>query len=165
MTKYTISDVAKLYKKSRATIYKDIKNGVLSREYNGVIDFSELLRVYGEPILKTNTIHMNTYLDNTKNTSEYTSKNTDTTIKELQKQIDLLTKQLEKAETREAQANTRIDTLLTLIELKTPYVPPEETFALTEDKDVEKNTGDESSKNILEKKKGFLSRLILRITE
>lgn len=161
MTKYTISDVAKLYKKSRATIYKDIKNGVLSREYNGVIDFSELLRVYGEPILKINTIHMNTYLDNTKNISEYT----DTTIKELQKQIDLLTKQLEKAETREAQANTRIDTLLTLIELKTPYVPPEETFALTEDKDVEKNTDDESSKNILEKKRGFLSRLILRITE
>ena len=29
VTKYTISDAANLYKKSRATIYKDIKNGIL----------------------------------------------------------------------------------------------------------------------------------------
>ena len=48
-TKYSVSDAATLYKKSRATIYKDIKNGVLSRDYDGFIDFSELLRVYGEP--------------------------------------------------------------------------------------------------------------------
>ncbi|MFW1974212.1 DNA-binding protein, partial [Acinetobacter bereziniae] len=30
-TKSSVSDAATLYKKSRATIYKDIKNGVLSR--------------------------------------------------------------------------------------------------------------------------------------
>jgi hypothetical protein len=30
-------------------LYKDIKNGVLSRDHDGSIDFSELLRVYGEP--------------------------------------------------------------------------------------------------------------------
>lgn len=48
-TKYSVSDAATLYKKSRATLYKDIKNGVLSRDHNGSIDFSELLRVYGEP--------------------------------------------------------------------------------------------------------------------
>ncbi len=48
-TKYSVSDAATLYKKSRATLYKDIKNGVLSRDHDGSIDFSELLRVYGEP--------------------------------------------------------------------------------------------------------------------
>ena len=48
-TKYSVSDAATLYKKSRATLYKDIKNGVLSRDHDGFIDFSELLRVYGEP--------------------------------------------------------------------------------------------------------------------
>ena len=48
-TKYSVSDAATLYKKSRATLYKDIKNGVLSRDHDGCIDFSELLRVYGEP--------------------------------------------------------------------------------------------------------------------
>ena len=50
VTKYSVSDAATLYKKSRATIYKDIKNGVLSRDHDGSIDFSELLRVYGEPL-------------------------------------------------------------------------------------------------------------------
>lgn len=54
-TKYTISDAANLYKKSRATLYKDIKNGILSRDHNGLIDFSELLRVYGEPFSSINT--------------------------------------------------------------------------------------------------------------
>jgi hypothetical protein len=45
-----VLDAATLYKKSRATLYKDIKNGVLSRDHDGFIDFSELLRVYGEPL-------------------------------------------------------------------------------------------------------------------
>jgi hypothetical protein len=51
-TKYSVSDAATLYKKSRATLYKDIKNGVLSRDHDGSIDFSELLRVYGEPLVE-----------------------------------------------------------------------------------------------------------------
>jgi len=40
-TKYSVSDAATLYKKSRATLYKDIKNGVLNRDHDGFIDFSE----------------------------------------------------------------------------------------------------------------------------
>ena len=47
-------------------------------------------------------------------TPEYTDK----TVVELKNQIDFLKKQLEKAEDREAKANARIDTLLTLIEMK-----------------------------------------------
>ena len=39
---------------------------------------------------------------------------------ELKSQIDFLKKQLEKAEDRESKANARIDTLLTLIEMKPP---------------------------------------------
>jgi hypothetical protein len=52
-TKYSVSDAATLYKKSRATLYKDIKNGVLSRDHDGSIDFSELLRVYGSLLVET----------------------------------------------------------------------------------------------------------------
>lgn len=40
-TKLSISDAAALYKKSRATIYKDIKNGNLSRDTDGNIDLDE----------------------------------------------------------------------------------------------------------------------------
>ena len=115
-TKYSVSDSATLYKKSRATIYKDIKNGVLSRDYDGFIDFSELLRVYGEPFGAKQAKRIDTSSIQNQNTSEYTDK----TVIELKSQIDFLKKQLEKAEDRESKANTRIDTLLTLIEMKPP---------------------------------------------
>jgi chromosome segregation ATPase len=47
-TKFTILAAAKLYKKSRNTITKDIKNGVLSKNSDGDLELSELLRVYGD---------------------------------------------------------------------------------------------------------------------
>ena len=115
-TKYSVSDAATLYKKSRATLYKDIKNGVLSRDHDGFIDFSELLRVYGEPFGVKQVKRIDTSPIQNQNTSEYTDK----TVVELKSQIDFLKKQLEKAEDREAKANARIDTLLTLIEMKPP---------------------------------------------
>ena len=117
-TKYSVSDAATLYKKSRATLYKDIKNGVLSRDHDGSIDFSELLRVYGEPFSGKHSKHTDTSPTQTINTPEYT----DNTVIELKNQIDFLKKQLEKAEDREAKANSRIDTLLTLIEMKPTQV-------------------------------------------
>ena len=115
-TKYSVSDAATLYKKSRATLYKDIKNGVLSRDHDGFIDFSELLRVYGEPFGVKQAKRVDTSPIQNQNTTEYTDK----TVVELKNQIDFLKKQLEKAEDREAKANARIDTLLTLIEMKPP---------------------------------------------
>ena len=115
-TRYSVSDAATLYKKSRATLYKDIKNGVLSRDHDGFIDFSELLRVYGEPFGSKQVKRIDTSSIQNQNTSEYTDK----TVVELKNQIDFLKKQLEKAEDREAKANARIDTLLTLIEMKPP---------------------------------------------
>lgn len=115
-TKYSVSDAATLYKKSRATIYKDIKNGVLSRDHDGFIDFSELLRVYGEPFGVKQVKRIDTSPIQNQNTPEYIDK----TVVELKSQIDFLKKQLEKAEDREAKANARIDTLLTLIEMKPP---------------------------------------------
>ena len=114
ITKYSVSDAATLYKKSRATLYKDIKNGTLSRDHDGLIDFSELLRVYGEPFNTKHTKRIDTSSIQIQNTPEYTDK----TVVELKNQIDFLKRQLEKAEDREAQANARIDTLLTLIEMK-----------------------------------------------
>ena len=113
-TKYSVSDAATLYKKSRATLYKDLKNGMLSRDHDGFIDFSELLRVYGEPFSGKQSKRIDTSPIQNKNTPEYS----DNTVVELKNQIDFLKKQLEKAEDRETKANARIDTLLTLIEMK-----------------------------------------------
>lgn len=115
-TKYSVSDAATLYKKSRATLYKDIKNGILSRDHDGSIDFSELLRVYGEPFGEKTQKRIDTSPKQNIDTPEYAYN----TVVELKNQIDFLKKQLEKAEDREAKANSRIDTLLTLIEMKPP---------------------------------------------
>lgn len=92
-TKYSVSDAATLYKKSRATLYKDIKNGVLSRDHDGFIDFSELLRVYGEPFSGKQSKRIDTSLIQNPDTPKYTDK----TVVELKNQIDFLKKQLEKA--------------------------------------------------------------------
>ncbi len=45
----TVTEASKTFKISRQTIHKKISNGKLSKLPNGRIDFSELLRVFGEP--------------------------------------------------------------------------------------------------------------------
>ena len=142
-TKYSVSDAATLYKKSRATLYKDIKNGALSRDHDGSIDFSELLRVYGEPFSGKHSKHTDTSPTQTINIPEYT----DNTVIELKNQIDFLKKQLEKAEDREAKANSRIDTLLTLIEMKPTQVHPTPTSAQSSPSQVESTLNVDNNKH------------------
>ena len=52
-TKFNIKDAAKLYGMSRNTIYKALQEGRLSKNTEGMLEFVELLRVFGEPVLKT----------------------------------------------------------------------------------------------------------------
>jgi chromosome segregation ATPase len=52
-TKLSILAASKLYVMSRETIYKHLKNGDLSKDANGKIDLSEMIRVFGEPKEKT----------------------------------------------------------------------------------------------------------------
>ena len=49
----TIQEIQKQWGVSRATVYKHIKAGKLSRLANGLVDLSEVLRVYGEPSKNT----------------------------------------------------------------------------------------------------------------
>jgi hypothetical protein len=44
----SVSEAAKLVKKSEVTLYRHIKQGKLSRESSGKIQIAELTRVYGE---------------------------------------------------------------------------------------------------------------------
>lgn len=48
-TKLKISQAAALYQKSRNTLYQAIQKGILSKDQDGLLDLSELIRVYGEP--------------------------------------------------------------------------------------------------------------------
>ena len=49
----TIQEIQKQWGISRATVYKHIKAGKLSRLPDGLVDVAEVLRVYGEPSKNT----------------------------------------------------------------------------------------------------------------
>ena len=49
MKKLRVGELAKLYGINRQSIYKRINKGELSKSADGLIDFSEALRVLGEP--------------------------------------------------------------------------------------------------------------------
>lgn len=150
-TKLSISDAALLYKKSRATIYKDIKNGNLSRDASGEIDFSELIRIYGEPKKQKTRKRLQDDTAQDTKTSEYN----ENTIQELKNQIYFLKQQLEKAEEREEKANTRIDTLLTLIEMKKP---DEKNETVEVDQPHKKEETNQEPVQKEKQKKGILKR-------
>jgi vacuolar-type H+-ATPase subunit I/STV1 len=54
---FTVIEASSLYEVSRQKVYKDLKNGTLSKNRKGKLDLSELLRCYGEP--KKNTDNVN----------------------------------------------------------------------------------------------------------
>ena len=60
----TIQDIQKQWGISRATVYKHIKAGKLSRLPNGLVDLAEVLRVYGEPKKNTGRDKPVTAIDN-----------------------------------------------------------------------------------------------------
>ena len=128
-TKFNIKDAAKLYGMSRNTIYKALQEGRLSKNPEGMLEFVELLRVFGEPVTK-----------NTKDTEENTSENTvaqDETQQEqafilesksqaltyAQREIDSLRVQLEDAKLREGFYQAQLQSLAeTVKKLEPPKV-------------------------------------------
>ena len=48
LKKFTVSDVAIMYRKPRSTILKYIKSGDFERDYNNLIEYSQLVKKLGE---------------------------------------------------------------------------------------------------------------------
>ena len=97
MKKLSVSELAKLYGYSRQAIYSHINKGNLSKGADGLIDFSEALRVFGEPQNKESVVNQSQSIDS-KNLTE---------IDLLKRQVDLLEKQLNQALSRENQSLER----------------------------------------------------------
>ena len=97
MQKLTVSELAKLYGYSRQAIYAHINKGNLSKGSDGLIDFSEARRVFGEP--------------KGKSTDDKQSKSINsqdlTQVDLLKSQVNLLEKQLNQALLRENQSIER----------------------------------------------------------
>lgn len=105
-------DASKAFKKSRTTIYEAIKNGELSRDHDGLIDLSELIRVYGNPSgvqSSTRTEHVQ------KDVHVHIQSEVETVLKD---QISLLKNQLDLANQREKALMQHIEDLTHRIEFK-----------------------------------------------
>lgn len=137
MKKLSVSELAKLYGYSRQAIYAHINKGNLSKGSDGLIDFSEALRVFGEPKNKTSNV----------NQSQSTNSQNLTEVDLLKQQVDILEKQLNQALLRENQSLEResfyqeqIEAMQRLLEAPKPHIPtsidPEPTQAepMTEEK-------------------------------
>lgn len=112
MTKLSIGQAAKQWGFARGTLYAAIKSGKISvtKDSRGhkQIDAAEMVRVYGEPAPKQVTTEAPTMA-----------------IDLLQKQIDILERELKQARDREDRLNNQIDHLNARLEHKeTP--PPEQ---------------------------------------
>lgn len=97
MKKLSVSELAKLYGFSRQTIYVYINKGNLSKGPDGLIDFSEAIRVFGEPSKKENYV----------NQSQSINSQQLTEVDILKRQVDMLEKQLNQAILRENQSLER----------------------------------------------------------
>ena len=97
MKKLSVSELGKLYGYSRQAIYAHINKGNLSKGSDGLIDFSEALRVFGEPQKNNSTV----------NQSQSTNSQNLTEVDLLKRQVEILEKQLNQAVQRENQSLER----------------------------------------------------------
>ena len=91
MKKMTVGELSKLYGIHRQSIYKRINKGDLSKSADGKIDFAEAIRVFGEPDGRGAVV----------TTVQSTQVQIDTQVDKLQLQVEMLEKQLKKAEENE----------------------------------------------------------------
>jgi hypothetical protein len=95
-------------KRSKSTIYSKINSGELSKNSNGMLDTSELLRVFGSPKNK-NEQEKQSPLDN--------KKNFETEVNYLQKQVASLEKNLSEAKEREQWLQNQVASVTDAIKL------------------------------------------------
>ena len=117
-TEFSISEVAKLYKKSRNTIHNDLKKGKLSKNSEDLIDLSELLRIYGSIPSQEKSVQRE---DTTKEHGGTSNSVLAVEIEQLKKQLKMMEQQLDQAAQREQWLQQQINDLM---QKKIEYQPP-----------------------------------------
>ena len=113
-------DASKAFKKSRTTIYEALKNGELSRDHDGLIDLSELIRVYGNPV----GVQSSTRTEQVqKDVQVHVQSEVESVLKD---QISLLKNQLDLANQREKSLMQHIEDLTHRIEFKGTLEQPKQ---------------------------------------
>lgn len=174
MKKLSVSELAKLYGYSRQAIYAHINKGNLSKGSDGLIDFTEALRVFGEPQNKQLNVNQSKSIDS-QNLTE---------VDILKRQVDMLERQLNQSILRENQSLERetfyqeqIEAMQRLLEAPKPpkvenptptailqetvEAPKEEAVTQTEIQTPKKRIPVPEQVEPEPKKRGFLSRFFL----
>ena len=105
MKTLTVLELSKLYNINRQTIYNNIKKGILSKNSDNKIDFSEAIRVFGEPSRKQD-VKESVKIDSPSSAENLL----------LRQQIDMLKNQLSDAKDRESFYQNQIETMQRLLE-------------------------------------------------
>ena len=111
MKTLTVLELSKLYNINRQTIYNNIKKGILSKNSDNKIDFSEAIRVFGEPSKKIDV----------KESVKIDSPNS-TEVLLLRQQIDMLKNQVSDAKERESFYQEQIEAMQRLLEAPKPHM-------------------------------------------
>ena len=164
----TVGELSKLYGIHRQSIYKRINKGDLSKSADGKVDFAEAIRVFGEPDGKGEVV--------TKVQSTHVQIGTQ--VDRLQLQVDMLEKQLKKAEETEQflkdqikEKDTSIHLLQTLLSAPKPKdsginqedatqeIAPQVFSALTSTETAKYSGKEQTNTEPKPRKKGVLGRV------
>ena len=126
MKSLSVLELSKLYSINRQTIYNHINKGILSKNSDNKIDFSEAIRVFGEPAKKQN-VKVPIKVDSP-NSAE---------VLLLRQQIDMLKNQLDDAKDRESFYQNQIETMQRLLEAPKPLKVEDPTPVATPQETVE----------------------------
>jgi hypothetical protein len=116
-TKFNIKDAAKLYGMSRNTVYKALQEGRLSKNMDGMLEFVELLRVFGEPATKhtkdtgENSVENTVAQEETQQEQAFILESKSQALSYAQREIDSLRVQLEDAKLREGFYQSQLQSL------------------------------------------------------
>ena len=178
-TKLKISQAAALYQKSRNTLYQAIQKGILSKDQDGLLDLSELIRVYGESKTSPKSVKP---VDVPQERAEQSQDTTTASqlLDVLKRENELLRQQLDEAKERELFQRELIQSmnqkLIPLIEhLNTVQDSSSEQLSTVaediENKGIEQNIGQpvqcteqsnrtvEDTSQTVQKKQGFWQKL------
>ena len=107
MKSLSVVELSKLYNINRQTIYNHINKGILSKNSDNKIDFSEAIRVFGEPTKKQDV----------KVDSPISAE-----VLLLRQQIDMLKNQVSDAKEREVFYQEQIEAMQRLLEAPKPHM-------------------------------------------
>lgn len=160
MKPLSVIELSKLYGINRQSIYKRINKGDLTKNSDGKIDLAEAIRVFGEPSKRSNAEQ-----------SQVTDKSAE--VDNLKQTVDILKKQLQLAEEREAfqreelkAKNNQIESLQMLLGAPKPKETAEEVQREPEPIEAPKNANESETEQHSEpKRRGFFSRVVRAVLD